>query len=387
MSNGLIAPDDVPLLASESKYSMTKLPPKSVESKNQLAAPVTPPAAATAVVEEAGEDVPLKIKTFLKFRYQGVPTGQEVLSHAPLVSALQDLNLDPNAPLHIRKIWLNSHSIVSKSPLGAQLANVNGKDLELERHSGDHFKWATHTVHPSATGASVDYSHLNGGSGMLLHQSELDQHDKVNSRISLNDMWADVKTHPDYMEDGEPTHYVISANFAGYADPENVTQEQKVASMTSVAQLVYTNAKPQINNHPAIQQHLPGVQLQSYSTQEAANNLFSEVDVRHDNSGKQKHRFNVLVKADEFNRVMSLYGKQLEQTPKATKAADHTVSIFRPGQTDPAIEPKSTNTIGNIAGEGGVSLSDIERSKTTWSTMHLVLTYEIDHPGTAAAGK
>lgn len=368
--------DEMEDMPSKGKmYATGKMNSKSGDLKNQ-----SPSSGVAAGVN----DVPLTIQVFKKFKWQGQASPHQVLSHAPLVAPLQALNLDPKTPFNVRKIYLKSVSTTSKSPIGLRFSNVNGKDLDNEHHDGDHYTWSTYTEHPG-NGTVTSFAHLNDGKGLLLHENELDQYEKINSRVSVAEMWKDVQTHDDWKENGEPTHYIISANFAGYTNPNNTTQAQKASSMSHVAQLVYSNAKHQINNHPEIQAHLPGVELHRLKPGDKTNEVFTDVDVRHDNSGKQKNRFHVIVKADEFNRAMALYAKELEKTPKATDATKHTIEVFRPGQTDPKIEPNTTNTIGNIAGEGGVSTADLERSKTTWSTMHVALTYELEHPGAATA--
>lgn len=386
MSNGLIrktrqAEEEEQALLSETKtsYSMEKLASKSGDLKNQAAPTISERTSAGSA------DVPLSINVFKTFKWQGLPSKQEVLSHAPLMAPLQALNLDPNVPINVRKIWLRSVSTTSKSPIGVQFTNVNGHDLENEHLDGDHFKWSTYTEHPSGGTTTTSFAHLNGGKGLLLHENELDQYQKVNSRVSVKEMWDNVQQHEDYKENGVPTHYLVSTDFSGYTDPANKTQAEKASSMSDVAQLVYANAKAQINNHPEILKHMPDVQLHPLKPADEEGGIFTDVKVRHDNlSEKNKNRFHVIVKADEFNRAMAMYGKEIEKTPKATDASSHLIKVFRPGQTDPAIEPGTTNTIGNIAGQGGVSTADAERAKTTWSSMHLALTYEIDHPGSAA---
>jgi hypothetical protein len=371
----LLADDDGQKVANEGMYrKSSKTSSKAGDLKNQESAA---PATVSGV-----NDVPLTIEVFKTFKWQGQKSPHEVLSHTPLVAPLQALNLDPKTPFNVRKIYLRSISSTSKSPIAVQFKNVNGKDLDKQHHDGDHYTWSTYTEHP---GVAVTYKDLNDGKGLLLDENELGPYEKINSRVSVSDMWRDVHKHDDYMENGEPTHYVISANFAGYTNPNNTTQAQKASSMSQVAQLVYSNAKHQINNHEEIQKHMPGVELHRLKPGDKTNEVFTDIDVRHDNSGKAKNRFHLIVKADEFNRAMALYGKELDQTPKATDATQHTIEIFRPGQTDPKIEPNTTNTIGNIAGQGGVTTADLDRSKNTWSTMHMTLVYELEHPGAAAA--
>jgi hypothetical protein len=376
----LLADDDDTDVQSTGMYrKSSKTSSKSGDLKNQESAPAAGTATASGV-----NDVPLTIEVFKTFQFKGQKSPQEVLSHAPLVAPLQALNLDPKTPFNVRKIYLRSVSSTSKSPIAVQFKNVNGKHLDKQHHDGDHYTWSTYTEHPG-NGTTTSYAHLNDGKGLLLDENELDQYGKLNSRVSVADMWKDVHTHDDWKENGEPTHYVISANFAGYTNPNNTTQAQKASSMSQVAQLVYSNAKHQINNHEEIQKHMPGVELHRLKPGDKTNEVFTDIDVRHDNSGKAKNRFHLIVKADEFNRAMALYGKELDQTPKATEATQHTIEIFRPGQTDPKIEPDTTNTIGNIAGQGGVTTADLDRSKNTFSTVHMLLTYELEHPGTAAA--
>ena len=378
--------DDITFAKAEQMHGKSKgtMYSKSGGAKN-LVTPVSqqaPPAPGAPV--GTGDDASVSVQVFKTFKWNGTPTANHVLSHAPLVAPLQAMNLDPKQPMNVRKIYLQSASTTSKAPVGIQFKKVNDKDLDLQHHEGDHYTWSTTTLQP---GSEVDYRHLNNGKGLLLHSNELSPVEKSNSRVSMQEIWKDVQQHEDYMKDGQPTHYVISANLGGYADPNKKTMAEKAASMNAAAQMVYANAKAQINDHPVIRQHMAGIDLHPVNKLDEHNTTFSDVDVRHDNTGKAKERFHLIVPASEFDHIAKVYEQQLNKSPKATNATAHTIEVFRPGQTDPKIEPGTKNTIGNIAGEGGVTTADAERAMTVATTAHLSLLYEIEHPGVIASAE
>jgi len=337
-----------------------------------------PAASGSSSSASSSGDSPLKVTVYKTFHWFGEHSPDEQLSHKPLIAPLKQLNLDPSKKLNVRRVYLQSVGIHSKSPIGLRFHNVNGGPLDLQHVDGDHYTWATYVEHPGQHVTS--FMHLNGGNGLLLHENELNQYEKLNSRVSVTDLLKDVHEHPSFMENGEPTHYVISANFAGYTNPNNTTTQQKQAAMNHAAQLVYANARHQINNHETIQEHMPGVELTR--AKPGQQELFSDVDVRLDNlaNNKQSNRFHLIVKANEFKQVLSRYQKELEKSPKGTDPFTHSIEVFRPGQASPTIDPKSPETIGNINKQGGVTTADRDKSKITMSTMHAAIVYELEHP-------
>lgn len=366
------ADDNLPLL-EQSKTKHAQSDAKTVTSKagdlKNLAG--TGDAAAPSV----GAEGPVVVHVFKTFKWQGQASPQEVLSHAPLAGPLQRMNLGPNEKFHVKRIFLRSMSTTSKSPIGVRFSAVNGKDLNVEHHDGDHYQWSTLTAHP---GTERHFDDQNDGKGLLIHESELSVTDKINSKVSMQNLLKDVQAKPEYVENGVQTHYHVLADFSSMANPETPKNE-KMSSMSHAAQLVYLNAKSLINEHPEIKHHLAGVPLKRAKPGQTES--FSEVDVRHDNSSaKHPNRFWFVVKADEMDRALAGFKAQLDKAPTGTDAKQHTVSVFRPGQTDPSVNSESTNLIGNIAKEGGVTVADHERSKSVWSAMHLALTYELEHP-------
>ena len=347
----------------------------AMKSKAGLAAPESA-GVASALPALANGDGTTEVRTFTTLKWQGQQSDKEVLSRAPLVEPLQRLGLNPSDSVHVKRVYVRSMSLVGgKAPIGIRFSQVNGKDLALEHHEGDHFTWSTLTAHP---GDVRHYDHLNDGKGLLLQESELSAIDKINSKVSMQNIMKDIKQLPEYNEDGVQTHYHVLADFSGFTDPDAHGKE-KTKTLSHAALMVYNNAKNQINEHPEILKHLAGVPLKR--PKPGHTDIFSDIDVRHDNtSAKHPNRFWLVVKADEMDRALQLHKQKIDAAPVGTDPTKHTVSVFRPGQTDPSIDSKSTNTIGNIATQGGVTAADHERSKTVWSTMHLALTYEIEHP-------
>jgi hypothetical protein len=379
MSADLCPIEETPAQQSQGKtkaYSKSSGPQLSLVDPASAAASSSGSSSSSS--SSAQSDVPLKVTVYKAFKWQGEHSPDEVLSHKPLLAPLKQLNLDETKKLNVRRVYLQSVAINSKSPIGLRFLGVNGGPLDLQHVDGDHYTWATHVEHPGTHVTS--FMHLNDGNGLLLHENELDQYEKLNSRVSVQDLLKDVHEHPSFIENGVPTHYVISANFAGFTNPNNTTLQQKQASMNHAAQLVYANAKHQINNHPTIQENMPGVELSR--AKQGQQELFSDVDVRLDNlaNSKQNNRFHIIVKANELKQVLARYTKELEKVPKGTDARTHEIEVFRPGQVPKAVDPKSPETIGYIHKEGGVTSADRDRSKTMTSTLHATIVYELEHP-------
>jgi hypothetical protein len=299
-----------------------------------------------------------------------------VLSVTPLKGELERRGLSTKVPFNVRAVYVQSASNGAKSPIGFRLNNVNGTNLDIEGgHDDDNHKWATYTADADE---QTKYQTATD-KGLLVHENELSDFARVNSTVSVKEMYKNVEKHPDY-----PEHAMITADFSGFTNPANTTHKEKSSSMHHLAQLVYSNAKTQINNHPEIVKNLPGVKLVPIKENDKNNKTFTDVDVKLDSISKTPGKFKIFVKEDELDKALKGYKQELQNNVRLTDAEKHTITVFRPGQAPVDSVDYPANSIGNISREANVTASDVDRAKKTWTSASLKVLYEVDHPGTKA---
>jgi len=311
------------------------------------------------------------------FKWKSTPSSSERTSAVPLLQALEHEGLSTKENFNTRGVYLETATNKSAAPIGVQLTNVNGENLVKDRHADG--KWSTFVLPPNSV---KDFQHMNDGKGLQLAANELDYFGNINVQsLAPADLLKQADTHEDFInfETGEPTHYIVNVDLSGFADPNSTqTQEQKMARLSQLGQIVYANAHAAFMQEPGARQALFGLPEPSQSDM-TGDGVFPDIDLKEDLVGKKRGRFRAIIPAEHLREAVEHYGREVVSKAQPTNANDHQIKLFRVGANG--------EHIGNIKNELGVTPSDLDRAKHSFSGVHLKLNYDIQHNGKAFEGE
>lgn len=331
--------------------------------------PPQQPAASLPATKGTGASV-ITVGTHETFKWKnGNKAADDHLEAKPLIVALQGKGLSTAEQFNVPAAYIETATNKSDSVIGIQYHALNGQDIIKKQHKDG--EWSTLVLHPNQT---KDFSHLNDGKGLKIHENPLDEYGNVNVQMSPGDLLKHAETHKDYIDaaTGKPTHYQVEVDLSGFGKFE-ATQEEKLAPMSPLARVVYANAKADFHAVPGIEAMVGGPLPKPTPQEAAAEKLFPTMTVVPDFRGKEKGRFTATIEAPHLQEAIDHYAKNVAQKAQPTSAQHHAIKVIRIG--------KGKGGFGDISNELGVTPADIDRSKNSWSGVHLTTNYDIQHNG------
>lgn len=297
-----------------------------------------------------------------------------VLVHAPLPNLLVAKKLCPEQPVNVSELYVEKLHNVSKSPIGIQVTGLNGQDLKKNIHQDG--QWSTLTVLP---GQQLDYTHLNGGRGLLLSANKLSSADEINVNMSPADMLAAAVPHKNFIDaSGAPTKFIVDLDFSGFADPSITDPAEQLAVLEKnpAGLIVYANAKHAVHSqvpHELVAR-LPPITAEDLNRV----NVLPGLEVSKAEFGKPGE-YRALVDAQAYRDLVESYANDNQSKAAPTVPKEHKIAVFRMNGND-------KEHIGDLSKELGVTQSDIDRSDQVTNGLHAHFNYVLQHNGTKHTG-
>jgi len=278
--------------------------------------------------------------------------SSSLASHAPLERALKHNNLSTAEKFNVKAMYIQKAHNLSNEPVALQVANVNGRHVKSNAHQDG--KWSTLVLFP---GERVDYSHMNGGRGLLIAANNLDANGQINVNMSPSELMKYAESHPNHIDSaGKPTKHLVHLDLSGFATPGPIENQLAPLEKNPLGLLVYANAKKKINSIPGIEKAIGGRLPPLEAHDHAATDMLPDLEVQPDLFGQKGH-FKALVSAADLRELVEHFGQENVSKAQPTSAHDHVI----------ALTSASDSKAG--AAEGGV--------------VHAQFNYEIQHNGKA----
>lgn len=286
-------------------------------------------------------------------------TSGTVLQHAPLEKALIAQGLSPHQGINIAELRVLKATNASKQKIGVQFLNVNGENLD-NFVSSDGEK-ATLVLHP---GESVNFTHHDGGKGLLLASNPLNPEDQINVNMSPTEMIKDARAHPD-----KPGMVTTTLDLSGYL--QDGTPESQLKPLSPLGLLILANAKAELKSNRAIDPEIRA-KLLPPSDEEEKTSMLPGIQLAP--TPFKPGSYDALIDREHLESLVHQYASDNAAKAQPTSAIDHIVRVVPLGAGVGA-------HIGDLSNAIGLSQREIDLAHATRQGVHLDVMYAIQHNG------